>query len=96
MKTYEEVDVWIHIFYTSALLGGERSTTRPGRFTPGERSAGTDWIVGWVGPRARVDDVEKSKILTVSILELRPLGRPDRGQTLYRLRYPSSHYIYIY
>jgi hypothetical protein len=37
MKTYEGVDVEIHIFFTSALVGGEWSASRPGRFTPEER-----------------------------------------------------------
>jgi hypothetical protein len=30
-----------HIFFTSALAGGEWSTSRPGRFTPGEKAPGT-------------------------------------------------------
>jgi hypothetical protein len=37
---------------TSALDGGEWSTSRPGHFTPKERAAGTHWIGDWVGPRA--------------------------------------------
>jgi hypothetical protein len=32
-----------------------------------------------VDPRAGLDDVEKKKFLTVSELELRPLGRPGRS-----------------
>jgi len=35
---------------TSALEGGEWSASSPGRFTPGERAAGTHWIGSWVGP----------------------------------------------
>jgi hypothetical protein len=42
------VDVWIHIFLTSALDGGEWSTSRPGRFTPEERAPGTHRIGGWM------------------------------------------------
>jgi hypothetical protein len=34
MKAYEGVDVYIHIFLTSALVGGEWSASRPCRFTP--------------------------------------------------------------
>jgi hypothetical protein len=41
-----------------------------------------------VGPRAGLDDVEKRNFLTLPRLELRPLGRPVRSQSLYRLRYP--------
>jgi hypothetical protein len=70
METYEEVDVWIHIFLSQALVGGEWSASRSGRFTPGERASGTLWIGIWVGPRARLDDVKKRKFLTLPGLEL--------------------------
>jgi hypothetical protein len=43
-----------------------------------------------VDPRASLDDLEKRKFLTLPGLELRPLGRPARSQSLYRLRYPCS------
>jgi hypothetical protein len=43
-----------------------------------------------VDPIAGLDDVEKRKFLTLPGLELRPLGRPARSQSLYRLRYPGS------
>jgi hypothetical protein len=43
-----------------------------------------------VDPRAGLDEVEKRKFLTLKELELRPLGRPARSQSLYRLRYPGS------
>jgi hypothetical protein len=64
-------------FFTSALVGGEWSTSRPGRFTPGERAPGTHWIGGWVGLRAGLDDLEKREFFTLPGLELRPLGRPS-------------------
>jgi hypothetical protein len=38
-----------------------------------------------VGPRACLDDMEKIKFLALMGLELRPLGRPTRSQSLYRL-----------
>jgi hypothetical protein len=81
------MDVQIHIFLTSALVGGEWSASRPGRFTPGERAPGTYWIGDWVDPKAGLDDMEKRKSLTLPALELRPLGRPAHSQSLYRLRY---------
>jgi hypothetical protein len=84
MKAYGEVDVQSHIFLTSALAGDERSASRPGRFTPG-----THWIGDWVDPRADLDDVERRTFLTLLGLELRPLRRPARSQSLYRLRYPG-------
>jgi hypothetical protein len=50
---------------TSALFGGERSASRPCRFTPG-----THFIGGLVDPRAGLDDMEKWKFLTLPGLEL--------------------------
>jgi hypothetical protein len=47
---------------TSALDGGEWSASRPGRFTPRERAPGTDWIGGWVGPRAVLGPMVKWRI----------------------------------
>jgi hypothetical protein len=90
MKTYGGVDVYIYVFLTSALVGGEWSSSRSGRFTPGERAPGTHWIGGWVGPKAGLDDMEKRKFLPLLGLELPPLGRPARSQSLYRLRYSGS------
>jgi hypothetical protein len=64
-------------------------TPRP--LYPGQSAPGTHWIEGWVGPRACLDDAKKRKFLTLPGLELRPLGRPARRESLYRLRYPGSH-----
>jgi hypothetical protein len=50
MKAYRGVNVQTHVFLTSALVGGEWSASRPGRFTPGEIAPGTHWIGGWVDP----------------------------------------------
>jgi hypothetical protein len=87
MKTHGELDVKIHVFLTSALVGAEWSASRPGLFTFGER-APVDG--GCVGPRGGLDDVEIRKILPLPGLELRPLGRPARSQPLYRLRNRGS------
>jgi hypothetical protein len=95
MKAYEGVDIETHVFLTSALGGGEWSASRPCRFTPGERASGTHWIGGWVDPRAGLDDVEKRKFFTLPGLELRPLSRQDRSQSLYRLCYPSSIFCLV-
>jgi hypothetical protein len=57
-------------FFTLALVGGEWSASRPGRFTPGEIAPGTYWIGGWVGPRTGLDDMEK--ILDPSVVQ--PVG----------------------
>jgi hypothetical protein len=79
---YGGVDVWIHIFLTLALAGGEWSASHPGHFTPGERALGTHWIGGWMDPRACLDDVEKRKFLTLLGLELQPLSSAH-SQLLY-------------
>jgi hypothetical protein len=87
MKAYGGVDIYIHIFLTSALVGSEWSASRPGRFTFWERAPGTHWIGRWMGPRNSLDDVEKRKFLTLPGLELRSFSSPARSQSLYRLRY---------
>jgi hypothetical protein len=61
MKAYRGVDVYIKIFLTTALDGGEWAASRPGRFTSRERAPG---IGGYVDPRADLDDVVKRKFLT--------------------------------
>jgi hypothetical protein len=75
--------------WTSALIGGEWSASRPGRFITGERASDTHWIGGWVDPRTGLDDVERRKFLLLPGLEFRPLDRPSSSQLLYRLRYPG-------
>jgi hypothetical protein len=85
MKAYGGVDVQTHIFLTAALVGGEWSASRPGRFTAKEGALGTHWIGGWAGHRADLDNMEKRKFLTLPVLELRPLRRPARSQSLCRL-----------
>jgi hypothetical protein len=57
----------------SALVVGERSASRLGRFTLGERITGTHQIRGWVGPRTGLDYEERRKVSLLG-LELRPLG----------------------
>jgi hypothetical protein len=71
---------------TSAVDGGEWSTSRPGRFTPRERAPGTHWVGGWVGPRAVLDVVVKRKILAPPPrIEPYNPDRPARSRALYRL-----------
>jgi hypothetical protein len=48
---------------TSPLVGGERSASRLGRFTPGVIPPGSHFI-GWVDPRARLDEVQKREFLS--------------------------------
>jgi hypothetical protein len=90
MNAYEGVDVLTHVLLTSALVRDEWSASCLGRFTAGEIVPGTHWIGGWADPRAGLDDTEKRKFLKLLELELRPLSRPARSQSLYRLTSPGS------
>jgi hypothetical protein len=96
MKAYKKVDVYIHIFLTLTLVIGEWSASSSDRFTPEERISCTNWIGGGVDPRAGLDDVEKRKFFTLLGLDMQPLGRPARSQSLYRLSYPGSLIIQEY
>jgi hypothetical protein len=96
MEEYGGVDVYSHIFLNSALVGGAWSFQARAALPPWERFPGTHWIGGWVGPRVGLDDVEKRKLLTLTGFELRPLGRPTRNQSLYRLPYPGSYLGNLY
>jgi hypothetical protein len=82
MRVYGGVD-----FLTSALAGSEGTALRLCRFNRRRKSPGTQWIGGWVRPRAGLDAVQKRKFLILSGLELRPLDRLTRSQSL---RYPGS------
>jgi hypothetical protein len=48
-----------------------------------------------VDPKAGLGDVEYRKFLTPPGIELRPLGHPISSQSLYRLSYLGSSYIYF-
>jgi hypothetical protein len=45
MKAYGGLDVYIHVFLTSALVGGGHLHA-PAAFTPGERVPGIHWVGG--------------------------------------------------
>jgi hypothetical protein len=47
MKTYGGVEVYLHAFLTSALVGGEWSASCPRRFARAERTPCTHWTGGW-------------------------------------------------
>jgi hypothetical protein len=76
LKAHGRVDA-----QTSALLGGEWSASRPGRFTPGEKVPGTHWIGGCVLPRTGLDDAEK-------ILAPTETRTPTRRSTDYAIPTP--------
>jgi hypothetical protein len=91
MKAYRGVDVEPH--FLDLGTSWRWSVSRPCCFTPGERAPGTHRIGGWAGPRDGLDNVNR-KSLTLQGLELRPLGRPARSQSLYRLRFTKPQYKY--
>jgi hypothetical protein len=58
--------IYIHLFFSSSLDGGEWSASRPGRFTSGERTPGIHWIGEWVDSRTGLDDVEEKNLAPTS------------------------------
>jgi hypothetical protein len=74
--------------FTTSALDWVSVTPRP-RFTPRERTSGTNCTGSWVGPRAGLD-TEATGIILLPGIEPRLPGRPVRSQTLYRLSYPGS------
>jgi hypothetical protein len=88
MKAYGGMDVYIHVFLILTLCGGEWSDSRPGRFIPTQKPPVTiGQEVGWTPEPVWTTWREKFFILPG--LELRPLGRPARSHSLYRLYYPT-------
>jgi hypothetical protein len=78
------VYMYIHVFLTLALVEDELSASQPYRLIHGKH-----WIGGWLGTRSGLDDVRR-KFLVLPELELLPLDRPARSQSLHRLLYPGS------
>jgi hypothetical protein len=61
-----------------------RSDTISQAHSPRERTPGTHWIGGWVGPRAGLDTEARGHILSpMPGIERRSPGRPARSQTPY-------------
>ena len=58
----------VALLITSALNGGEWSTSHPSCFLTGKDSS-AHWKGGWVGPRACLDNIKKRKILTLPEVE---------------------------
>jgi hypothetical protein len=73
--------------YRSALVEGEWSASRPDRFIPS--TVPIEQEVVWA-PEP-VWTTWRRKFLILPGLELQPLGRPARIQSLYRLSYPGSY-----
>jgi hypothetical protein len=82
MKIYVGVDEWIHAFFTSALVGGEWSASRPCRFTLRGKSRmyPIDRRLG--GPYSRSGRYAEVKNLILPRIEFRILCRPARNHSL--------------
>jgi hypothetical protein len=85
------VDVYIHVFLTSALVGSQWSASIPGRFTSSKepRNPLDRRLHGPQNKSGRCG--EEQKILPLRRLELWALSRPGRSQSLYRLPYPIKN-----
>jgi hypothetical protein len=57
-KAYGGVEVQIHVFLASTLLGGDWSDSRPSRLNPNERASGTHTIGVWVSFGISLDHME--------------------------------------
>jgi hypothetical protein len=90
MKMYWGVEVLRYTFSASAL-GGEWWESRPGCFTPVERTPGIHWIGGWVGSTAILEAVEKRKIPSPRRESNSNSYNPARSQSLHRLSYRGSY-----
>jgi len=67
MKTYGEAGVKFHAFLSLALDRCELSASSPGHITPPVTAPCTQWIGGWVGPRAGLATAAvKRKILVTT------------------------------
>jgi hypothetical protein len=66
MKEYGGMDVETHVFLTSALDGGEWSTSRPGLFIPGEGAPRYPFDRTLDGPQIRSGRHREVKILTTT------------------------------
>jgi hypothetical protein len=69
------VDIYIHIFLTSALVGGEWSALPQGKSPEYPMD-------GRVGPPTGLNNMEKRKFLPIQVLKLQPLGRPACSQMI--------------
>jgi hypothetical protein len=105
MKTYWGSAGTAHAFSTSALGEGEWSAWRSGRFISREGAPGTHWIGGWVGPRAGLGVMVKTKSPS-RCWDWNP-DHPARSPALYHWAIPAqvkfvpvlnqvSHHEYIW
>jgi hypothetical protein len=66
------MDEEVHVFFTSALDGGEWSASHPRRFNPKEIAPGTHWVGDLVGHRAVCRTWRRESFLTLQGLNSGP------------------------
>jgi len=72
MMTHGWVTVYLHAFLTSALDRCEWSASGASRFIRRERTPGTNWIGGFVGPRAGLHVVANRKVPSKHLPRIAP------------------------
>jgi hypothetical protein len=72
MKAYRAVEIYVHAFWTLALLEAELSALCPSCLHRQESAAIACSVGNWLGPRDSLDAVEKKKILTTSCQGMEP------------------------
>jgi hypothetical protein len=72
MNMYGVVYVYIPLFLISAVVRSERSSSRPGRFIPGEIDPGPHWIESWVGSSTCLGDTGVKLFYFTEIRTLAP------------------------
>jgi hypothetical protein len=85
MKTHGGLGIQIHDFLPSAVVWSKWWASLHVSLTLRKGAPVTNWIGDRMGPIASLTDTEKWTFLSVPGLELQPLGRPARRQSLYRL-----------
>lgn len=74
MKAYRGIEIRLHPFLTSTIVGAEWSASHAGRVPPAEIASSTHWIGSWIG------QFWKGKnILSLLEIETRFLGSPVRS-----------------
>jgi hypothetical protein len=84
------VDVQIHVFLISPLLGGDQLHA-PVALPP---PPGNRPRAHWIGPRIGLDYMERRIMTPLPWLELRPLCSPACSQSLYRPSYSGILFYY--
>jgi hypothetical protein len=94
MKTYGGVDVWIHVFFTSALFVAEWPALRPLPLYPRGRNPGYPIVMeaGWA-PRPVWMAWRREESRPYWDWNSEPSAVRLIAQSLYRLRCPVSHYV---